>query len=137
MAVSDANYLGQLKLGNNSSESGVCDLRQAGACFGEAEDFCLMLILGCVFLPSSIKFDSRAWAMSPTEVTRAAPALMRLLVPMLSGLVALPGTAMTVFPCSKAKLAVEVVPLRSAASTTKSPSARPATMRFLAIKCVL
>src|SRR5256885_1815457 len=43
---------------------------------------------------------------------------MRLLQPWLIGLVILPGTAMTVLPCSNAKFAVCMVPLLAEASLT-------------------
>src|SRR5206468_1832567 len=67
-------------------------------------------------------------------VTSLAPSCMRRLAPTLVGDVIRPGTAKVSRPRSPANPAVIKAPLRSAASTTTTPSASPASVRLRAGK---
>ena len=63
-------------------------------------------------------------------VAGMAPCRMSALQPALMGLVILPGTTNTSLPCAKAWAAVLRVPLRAAASTISTASAKPETRRL-------
>src|SRR5574341_985217 len=73
--------------------------------------------------------------MSCQQVTSLAPSWMSRFVPALASEVIRPGTANTSRPRSPAKPAVISAPLRSAASTTTTPSASAARVRLRTGKC--